>query len=118
MTGMLQHTRVCQVSLDEPGAKGDLAKVARWSIGQGVGTTLFTMGSDGCVVAQGRRAFCVLPSAVRVVDCYGADAACPPLVGSPLNGECFLLPLVGRFLAAPAAQLPATLDRQVNEDLR
>ena len=75
LTGMLQHTRICQVSLDEPGAGEDPVEVARWLVDQGVGTALVTMGSDGCVVAQGRGAFRVLPPAVQVADCYGAGAA-------------------------------------------
>ena len=75
LTGMLQHTRICQVSLDEPGAGEDPVEVARWLVDQGVGTALVTLGSDGCVVAQGRGAFRVLPPAVQVADCYGAGAA-------------------------------------------
>ena len=75
LTGMLQHTRICQVSLDEPGAGEDPVEVARWLVDQGVETALVTMGSDGCVVAQGRGAFRVLPPAVQVADCYGAGAA-------------------------------------------
>ena len=75
LTGMLQHTRICQVSLDEPGAGEDPVEVAGWLVDQGVGIALITMGSDGCVVAQGREIFRVLPSAVQVADCYGAGAA-------------------------------------------
>ena len=75
LTGMLQHTRICQVSLDEPGAGEDPVEVARGLVDRGVGTALVTMGSDGSVVAHGQGAFHVLPSPVRVADCYGAGAA-------------------------------------------
>jgi sugar/nucleoside kinase (ribokinase family) len=75
LTAMLQHTRICQVSLDEPGAGADPVEVARWLVNQGVRTALVTMGSDGCVVAQGRGVFRILPSEVQVADCYGAGAA-------------------------------------------
>ena len=75
LTAMLQQTRICQVSLDEPGAGADPVEVSRWLVDQGVRTALVTMGSDGCVVAQGRDIFRVLPSAVQVADCYGAGAA-------------------------------------------
>ena len=75
LTAMLQHTRICQVSLDEPGAGADPVEVARWLVNQGVGTALVTLGSDGCVVAQGRGVFRILPSEVQVADCYGAGAA-------------------------------------------
>ena len=57
LTGMLQHTCICQVSLDEPGAGEDPVKVALWLVDQGVGTPLVTMGSDGSVVAQRRGSF-------------------------------------------------------------
>ena len=72
---MLQHSRICQVSLDEPGAGEDPVEVARWLVDQGVGTALVTMASDGSVVAHGQWAFHVLPSEVQVADCYGAGAA-------------------------------------------
>ena len=75
LTGMLQHTCICQVSLDEPGAGEDPVKVALWLVDQGVGTPLVTMGSDGSVVAQRRGVFRILPSEVQVADCYGAGAA-------------------------------------------
>ncbi len=37
LTGMLRHTRICQVSLDEPGAGEDPVEVARWLLDQGGG---------------------------------------------------------------------------------
>ena len=74
-TGLLRHASICQVSMDEPGASGDPVDVARSLIDQGVGTALVTLGANGCVVAQGRQAFCIRPPEIRVMDGFGAGAA-------------------------------------------
>ena len=75
LLGLLRHTSICQVSMDEPGAAGSPADVARSLINRGAVTVLVTLGADGCVVAQGQQAYFVKPPMVRVVDCYGAGAA-------------------------------------------
>ena len=72
---LLRHASICQVSMDEPGASGDPVDVARSLIDRGVGTVLVTLGADGCVVAQGREAFCIRPPEVKVIDGFGAGAA-------------------------------------------
>ena len=75
LPGLLRHASICQVSMDEPGASGDPVDVARSLIDQGVGTALVTLGADGCVVAQGREAFCIRPPEVKAIDGFGAGAA-------------------------------------------
>ena len=75
LAGLLRHTAICQVSMDEPGASGDPVDVARWLMDQGAAIALVTLGAEGCVVAQGQEAFCIRPPKVRVIDCYGAGAA-------------------------------------------
>ncbi len=75
LPGLLRNASICQVSMDEPGASGDPVDVARSLIDQGVGTALVTLGANGCVVAQGRQAFCILPPEIRVIDGFGAGAA-------------------------------------------
>ena len=72
---LLRYATICQVSMDEPGASGEPVDVARSLIDRGVGTVLVTLGADGCVVAQGKRLFCIRPPEVRVVDGFGAGAA-------------------------------------------
>ena len=75
LAGLLRHTTICQVSMDEPGASGDPVDVARWLMNQGAAIALVTLGAAGCVVAQGQEAFCIRSPKVRVIDCYGAGAA-------------------------------------------
>ena len=36
---------------------------------------LVTLGGEGCLMAQGRQAYCIKAPRVKVVDCYGAGAA-------------------------------------------
>ncbi len=73
--GLLRHAEVCQVSLDEPDARGSPLDVARSLMERGVGTVLVTLGSRGSLVARGGQAYGVQSPAVTVVDCYGAGAA-------------------------------------------
>ena len=75
LPALLRYAGICQVSMDEPGASGDPVDIARSLINQGVDTALVTLGANGCVVAQGRQAFCIRPPEIRVMDGFGAGAA-------------------------------------------
>ena len=72
---LLGNTDICQVSMDEPGAPGEAADIARTLINHGVGTALVTMGADGCTIAQKGQAFSIRPPNVEVIDGFGAGAA-------------------------------------------
>ena len=72
---LLRHANICQVSLDEPGASGDPADIARDLIQQGVGTVVITLGAEGCVAARAGQALYIRPPEVKVIDGYGAGAA-------------------------------------------
>ena len=75
VSGLLEYASICQVSMDLPGASGKPSDVARALINQGVEIAVVTLGSEGCVVAQGQEAYFVKPPSIEVVDCYGAGAA-------------------------------------------
>ncbi len=74
-SGLLRYVRICQVSLDEPGASGRPKDVARSLLEQGVETAVVTLGAGGSLVAQKGEAWRVRPPAIEAVDCYGAGAA-------------------------------------------
>ena len=75
LPNLLRHANICQVSLDEPGATGEPADIARTLLDHGVGTVLATMGAEGCAVAQLGQVFSMRPPKVQVIDGYGAGAA-------------------------------------------
>ena len=72
---LLGHAEICQVSLDEPDARGSAMEAARSLMERGVGTVLVTLGERGSLVARGGRAYRVRPTEISVVDCFGAGAA-------------------------------------------
>ena len=72
---LLRYARICQVSMDEPGATGSPYETARSLIDKGVETVLVTLGERGCLAARGSRAYRVRPPTVTTIDCYGAGAA-------------------------------------------
>ena len=72
---LLRYTNICQVSLDEPGASGNPAQIARVLIDQGAGTVLVTLGAGGCVIVQPNQSFHIQSPGIKVVDGYGAGAA-------------------------------------------
>ena len=76
VSDMLGFASICQVSLDVPDASGNPSDIARSLINRGVEMAVVTLGSEGCVVAQGQQAYFVKPPPVDVVDCNGAGAAC------------------------------------------
>lgn len=72
---LVASASICQVSLDVPDSSGDPSDIARDLIERGVETAVVTLGSEGCVVAQGQQAYLVKPPPVEIVDCNGAGAA-------------------------------------------
>ena len=71
----MRYATICQVSMDEPGSSGNPVDTARSLINLGMEIVLVTLGAEGCIVAQGRQAYCIKGPRVKVVDCYGAGAA-------------------------------------------
>ncbi len=71
----LRYADICQVSMDEPDARGSPLDISRSLIERGVGTVLVTMGERGSVVARESQAYHVEPPEVTIVDCFGAGAA-------------------------------------------
>ena len=75
LSDLMRYATICQVSMDEPGSSGSPVDTARSLINLGMETVLVTLGAEGCLVAQGRQAYCIKAPRVKVVDCYGAGAA-------------------------------------------
>ena len=87
--------------MDVPGASGKPSDIARALINQGVEIAVVTLGSEGCVVAQGQQGYFVKPPSVEVVDCYGAGAACSVGVICGLRAG-WSLERIARFASAYA----------------
>ncbi len=75
LSDLMRYATICQVSMDEPRSCGSPVDTARSLINLGTETVLVTRGGEGCLVAQGRQAYCITAPRVEVVDCYGAGAA-------------------------------------------
>ena len=101
VSGLLKYASICQVSMDLPGASGKPSDIARSLINRGVEIAVVTLGSEGCVVAQGQQAYFVKPPSVEIVDCYGAGAACSAGVIYGLRAG-WSLENVARFASAYA----------------
>ena len=101
VSGLLRYASICQVSMDVPGASGKPSDIARALINRGVEIAVVTLGSEGCVIAQGEQSYFVKPPSVEIVDCYGAGAACSAAVIYGLRAG-WPLESIARFASAYA----------------
>lgn len=101
------YATLCQVSTDEPGARGSPEEIARILLEAGIETAIVTGGSRGCLVARSGETVQVSPPNMNIVDGHGAGAVfAAAFIYAGLRG--WPLDKIARFATA-AASLKCTV---------